>query len=273
MLQFDGVNETINKTGSGKSVLCRTTKTLLDRTAHNFTVYANDTVGNMARNGTWFFTIQLPTPGPSSEQTVVGIPSKPTKIINVVEDQAFDISTGDTAIIAVQGKEHDVSLTDVTPYYATLNIMSPLQITLTLGETKDVDVNENGLNDLRIELLQILLPDRATIRLTPLAEKSPVIPTTPTMPTAPASQFGALTAMFTAQQGSFLTFLVLVLVAVIAYVTWGKVKKKKAKKKPSKDEQLKSYIRRERTKMHPEEHIKEQLLKAGWQPEEIDKYL
>ena len=61
ILELDGVNGTMNKIGTGTSVQCKATKTLLDRISHTFTVYANDTLGNIGRNGTWSFTVQLPS--------------------------------------------------------------------------------------------------------------------------------------------------------------------------------------------------------------------
>ena len=81
VLELDGVNETMNKIGTGTSVQCKATKTLLDRTTHNFTVYANDSLGNMGVNGTWSFSIQLPRPSAPSAPTTGDLPpAKPGKV-------------------------------------------------------------------------------------------------------------------------------------------------------------------------------------------------
>jgi len=61
-LQFDGVNETMTKIGSGISVICNTTKSGLAEGLRNFTVFANDTEQNTGANGTWFFTVDTIAP-------------------------------------------------------------------------------------------------------------------------------------------------------------------------------------------------------------------
>jgi parallel beta-helix repeat protein len=209
---------------------------------------------------------------PTTYPTGGGAPSIGIPAAEGAGGGTFDMYVGDTVTIDVQGAPHSVSLVEVTSDHVTVDIFSPLQITLSLGETKDVDVNGNGVNDLRVELLQIILPNGAKIRLTPLTEKAPTVPTPPTT-IPPVPQISAPTAMFTMQQGSFLTFLVFLLVAVITYVMWKEAKKKKAAKKPSEEEQLYSYIRKERARKHPEAHIREQLLKIGWSKEKINKIL
>ncbi len=235
ILEFDGVNETMTKDGSGKSVLCKATKTLLDRTLHNFTVYANDTLGNMGRNGTWFFAIQVPGP-----PTLRGAPSAATTITEAFGGGTFNLFVGGTINFVSQGECHSAKLKTVTSGYATIEIYSsPITLTLREGESKDIDTNGNDLNDLRVELLQILLPDGARIKLTPLQESLPAAPT-PAIYTycgdgtcangetaiscsadcAEAIRYTSPTAMFNRQGGSLVTLVVIMLIASIIYVIW-----------------------------------------------------
>jgi len=57
-LKFDGVNQTMTKSG----VTCYATKANLTEGIHNFTVFANDTVGNTGSKGTYFFTVDTANP-------------------------------------------------------------------------------------------------------------------------------------------------------------------------------------------------------------------
>ena len=47
LLEWNGVNETMNMLGSGTSVYCYKTKTTTDGTTYTYRVYANDTAGNL----------------------------------------------------------------------------------------------------------------------------------------------------------------------------------------------------------------------------------
>lgn len=192
-----------------------------------------------------------------------------TTVTEVLGGGTFDMQTGDTIPVDVGGESHTIRLVDVTPDSATIDIMSPLRVTLNLGEIKDVDVNGNGINDLRVELLQIILPDTAVVKLTLLSEKAPAV-AAPIIPTVPTQQIPTQTAMFTAQQSQLATFTVFVLIFVLAYAIWGTYKRKP---KVAHSESLHDYVSRELSKGHSKRQVGEKLRSAGWREERIKREL
>lgn len=181
-----------------------------------------------------------PTPGPQPTRAVA---SAPTTITEAFGGGTFDMFVGGTVNFAAMGESHSAKLKTVTSGYVTIDIYSsPITVTLSEGESKDIDMDGNSLNDLRIELLQILLPDGARIKLTPLQESLPSAP----IPAAytycgdgscgngenavgcPADcaktvAYAAPTAMFSRQSGSLVTFLIILLLAAVIYVVWHKL--------------------------------------------------
>ncbi len=60
-LEFDGTNYSMTEV-VGTTTLCYATKANLTEGIHNFTVFANDTVGNTGSKGTYFFTVDTANP-------------------------------------------------------------------------------------------------------------------------------------------------------------------------------------------------------------------
>ena len=184
-----------------------------------------------------------PTPTPPGAAPQKSVPSAPSTITEAFGGGTFDMFVGGTVNFAAMGESHSAKLKTVTSGYVTIDIYSsPITVTLSEGESKDIDMDGNSLNDLRIELLQILLPDGARIKLTPLQESLPSAP----IPAAytycgdgscgngenavgcPADcaktvAYAAPTAMFSRQSGSLVTFLIILLLAAVIYVVWHKL--------------------------------------------------
>ena len=95
-----------------------------------------------------------------------------------------DLTTAETGSVAgykgnertftLGGAEHKISFTDVTETSATLTIESnPVVVTLNVGETKKVDLNSDGLDDLELTL-NTIYGGKADVTILPIDE--PVTP-------------------------------------------------------------------------------------------------
>jgi len=65
LLEWNGVNESMTKQGSGTSVYCNITKTTTDGTTYDYVVFANDSLNNFGRNGTRTFRENALPPAPT----------------------------------------------------------------------------------------------------------------------------------------------------------------------------------------------------------------
>jgi len=83
LLEFDGVNQTMTKVGSGSSVSCNATKTSLSEGRHNYTLFANTTSGVSASKSR-IFTVDTTNP-----QVTIVSPANGT--IFTVDNYAIDI--------------------------------------------------------------------------------------------------------------------------------------------------------------------------------------
>ena len=210
---------------------------------HTVGLYCNDS----AHTNRGVFELEFTVPGGEEEEEGSAHPravaSAPTNITEAFGGGTVDMFVGGTINFAAMGESHSAKLKTVTSGYVTIEIYSSLvTITLSEGESKDIDLDGNSLNDLRIELLQILLPDGARIKLTPLQESLPTA-STPAAYTycgdgtcgngetaiscpadcAEAIAYTAPTAMFSRQSGSLFTFLIILLLAAVIYVVWHKL--------------------------------------------------
>jgi hypothetical protein len=184
-LEFNGMNKTMNKTGTGTSVLCNSSETGLGPGWYNFTVYANETTGNTGSNGTWFFTVrrvEVPPGGGSSEQALI-------YSCNMVAGQSkqFDLRVGDSIDCSIKGELHSIRLAEILDEQklAEFEVASPFRIALGVGQVYQADIDNNGLNDTKITLLSFAFPNRATIMLSLLNEVTPIIPVAPAPTPAP----------------------------------------------------------------------------------------
>jgi hypothetical protein len=64
-LEWNDVNETMTMIGTGTEVFCNITKTTIDGTYYNFTVYANNTVGSEVNTTNYNFTENTKPPAPT----------------------------------------------------------------------------------------------------------------------------------------------------------------------------------------------------------------
>ncbi len=187
ILEFNGTNETMTKIGAGSSVTCNSTKIGLNLGQHNFTVYANDTVGNTGANGTWFFTVHR------HEEEIArrGVAAEPAIIYNcsIAEGQSrqFELRVGDSIDCIIRGKLHNIRLAEILDeqQLAEFEIASPLRTALAINQIYYADIDNSGLNDTAIKLLKFALPRNATIILSLLKEVAPVAPTPPAPPAPP----------------------------------------------------------------------------------------
>jgi parallel beta-helix repeat protein len=223
ILEFDNVNETMSKTGSGVSVLCNSSKTGLTTGGHNFTIYANETSGNLEVNGTWFFTILAPPSPPrggaagTSPATAGTIPSIPPGASRDVS-----LSFGETISFVSSGADHSIRVSGIFDSTVELVISStPIKATFKVGDTKQFDTNANGLKDLEITLLS-KTDTTVDIRIKALSEAAPTAPTAAiTAPTAAkAAAYTSPTALFFSQKGSLLTLAIIIIVAAVIYAGW-----------------------------------------------------
>jgi hypothetical protein len=61
-LELDHSNNTMTQNATGKNVYCNYTTSPLSEGSHNYTIFANDTLGNLGSNGTFFFTVDTVFP-------------------------------------------------------------------------------------------------------------------------------------------------------------------------------------------------------------------
>ena len=108
-------------------------------------------------------------------------------------------SKDDKAVYEFAGENHSIKVVQVTNTTVTLTIAStPYNITLSIGETKNIDLDGDGTNDLAITLNSIsnLVANLTFKSLVPAAVPAPAetTPPTPSTPEAPTVTGAALTA-------------------------------------------------------------------------------
>jgi hypothetical protein len=194
----------------------------------------------------------------------------------------FDMSVKGSINLNIAGTPHTVELAEIHATYVVLNMAStPLQAVLEAGQTREFDTNNNGISDLKVEVVSISYPTSAKIKVTVLQEAVPVAcgnhicEGTENFVNCPADcTLASATAMFTVQQGSLTTLLVLLLVAALAWSLWTTYKYKAKGKGKTKDldaDTLKEHVKLEISKGHPKEHIYQNLLGLGWTVEQVEK--
>lgn len=119
---------------------------------------------------------------------------------------------------------HKITVKEVTETAVTLIIESEsIEITLAIGETKEVDVDSDGINDISITLNSITdgMADITTKRLAPLPEEEPTEEAPPTKP----PEIVTLEVPEEAPSKAFVWMLIIVILAVIAAGYWFMKKK------------------------------------------------
>nr|AAZ32098.1 hypothetical protein [uncultured euryarchaeote Alv-FOS5] len=135
---------------------------------YNIDVVCADNAGNII-NKTVSVTISKPkqtssgggggVPGPApAPQNVINL--------NTQHTASFGIMSGYSARFTVGNSEHELELNEIVGNKAVITIHSnPITITLTEGQTKDVDLNGDGVNDIAVTLVKIYNGIRAEVSI------------------------------------------------------------------------------------------------------------
>ncbi|MFH1839897.1 MAG: hypothetical protein ABH849_01990 [Nanoarchaeota archaeon] len=97
------------------------------------------------------------TPSGATEELLEEISGETYELGSVAASKSQTFVVGDGATLTILGTTHAVVIKEVTSNSATVKIASePQEITLTIGESKNVDVNSDGTMDLKVTLLDIV---------------------------------------------------------------------------------------------------------------------
>jgi len=140
----------------------------------------NYTSGSLTR----FLTVTAAPPSGGSTGGGGGVAGAPTrgkveditpKLESVGEAQTV-LATGDSILFTLQGINHTIKPVRWTNETATITISSaPFNVTLKLGETRDVDVTGDSVNDIAITVVNLTL-SHVTLKITGLAFPVPAAP-------------------------------------------------------------------------------------------------
>lgn len=93
----------------------------------------------------------------ATEELLTEIEGDTFELGSVVASKSQTFVVGDGATLTILGTTHAVVIKEVTSNSATIKIASePQEITLVIGESKNVDVNGDGTMDLKVTLLDIV---------------------------------------------------------------------------------------------------------------------
>ena len=180
---------------------------------------ANDDLSNAQESSVSVLTVSMPTTNsgtggssggssggtalPTIEANIPAGQSKEVGNLDTSASAAVTMSSGSTATFSVAGASHSAVIKSITETSVVVTISSdPIDVELTVGETKEVDVDADGKNDLSVTL------DSITSGVANLKFKSLAVTTTTTEPTTP-------TTPSTTETGTSLTWLWIVLAIVI----------------------------------------------------------
>jgi hypothetical protein len=193
-------------------------------------------------------------------------------------EQNFELKVGDEIDFDINGVSHKLRVLRIFDDSAEFEILSPINLTLTTGETKQVDVNENGVNDLEITLNSII-GSKVDISVKKLAEE--VAAPVPTPAPAPATQPQpaeekpeAVTApaeeISFSEQTTIMSIIAIAVVASIGVLLATRRRKEYVVPVETSGEKLEHYIGSQMGKGVPWSHVRQRLLDAGWKEERID---
>ncbi|MBU3940437.1 MAG: hypothetical protein KKH88_00715 [Nanoarchaeota archaeon] len=127
---------------------------------------ATDSVGLTHQSAASTFTTYSPggssnpsgdTPSGATEELLEEISGETYELGSVAASKSQTFVVGDGATLTILGTTHAVVIKEVTSNSATIKIASePQEITLTIGESKNVDVNGDSTMDLKVTLLDIV---------------------------------------------------------------------------------------------------------------------
>jgi hypothetical protein len=133
--------------------------------------------------------VSLPPPQPTiPNATAVRIPMGQTQIVSLQESKSADIFMylGSRAVFWVQPsgastmEEHSVTIVDADLFANTIQVevaSTPKKYTLSLGQTADLDLNEDQIDDVRVTFLNVRLNEvEWSLTTLPLGESSCPLP-------------------------------------------------------------------------------------------------
>ena len=146
-------------------------------------------------------------------QTGIDAPGEQISVLGI-EGRAFGFS--------IAGASHSVLFKDIQDDRVTYEINSePFEVTLLIGETKDVDTNRNGLNDFRI-ILNSIVNKQADTTFKILTEEQ-----TPELTTTTTTEEGRIIPIESPEQGKksnigWIIGAVIIILGIVAYFLFKK---------------------------------------------------
>jgi len=192
-------------------------------------------------------------------------------------EQNFELNVGDEIDFDIGGVSHKLRVLRIFDNSVEFEILSPINLTLTTGETKQVDVNENGVNDLEITLNSII-GSKVDISVKKLVEEvAPATPAPtkpaeevkeeePSQPTAPPAEKEVL---FNSQ--TIMTIAIVVAILISFAATLIAKRKKYVAPAVTAEEKLEGYVGRQLAIGRTEFYLRQKLLDVGWKEETINR--
>ncbi len=147
---------------------------------HTFEAYPISEMSGCDRNHTTSSSVgvtvkEVPAPPTASAGGGGGggsiISTLDLKLKETFEEQALTVQARQDIEFDFKGESHHIKINGIYDDYIELTIKSdPITIQLNVGETKQLDVNANGLNDLEVTLIKIV-NRRAELKFKVLQEK------------------------------------------------------------------------------------------------------
>ncbi|HLC81200.1 MAG TPA: Ig-like domain-containing protein [Candidatus Nanoarchaeia archaeon] len=225
---------TITGTGSTRTI---TATDLSPATSYSFTVRCSDEVDN-SKSLTSSFTTESPSgsaAGAGSGGGGSGGPSRaarstttPTAVTPEAAVVVMDFVVNRATPVAVGEVSHTVTVVSATAQRVTVTISSePVTITLDAGESKEIDTDGDGKNDLRVRYVA-LVSGKPKLELTSLATVAVPASGQPTAAPAVAEPVAVETTKQPSQEeGRSLSWIIILVVIVAAAVAYFGLRKKR----------------------------------------------
>ena len=219
---YSAMASTFSSTGSTS----HTQALSLSNGNYNYYVLCADTVNNMMTTTTNIsFSVSISTGGSSGGSGGSGAASA-IGVVAKLDDKGETYSTaikeGSSVSYYFGGENHTIKVTDVLNDSVILTVTStPYNITLAIGETKNADLNGDGVNDLAIKFTGISGGINANLEFTKLAQ--PAAPsTTPPSTAPPANETQNATAggQKSAPINTSTSVIVIIIGAAVLVVAW-----------------------------------------------------
>ncbi|MAG50520.1 hypothetical protein CL621_02685 [archaeon] len=127
---------------------------IIEDTVIGWRIWSNDSVGNWNKTDIYNFTITVPTTSGTGSSGSGGKSSnliaKTKKLDNIIR-----IKQDDKVFFKIKEKQHTMNIDNIDSILKTVTLTissSPITVILEIGETRLVDVDDNGLYDLDVTL-------------------------------------------------------------------------------------------------------------------------